>query len=43
MARDRMSGYVKHKDVYEAKRLRQKAIKAYEVAAPSRIEQGGTP
>ena len=42
MARDRVSGYVKHKDVYEAKRLRQKAINAYEAAAPSRIEQGGT-
>lgn len=30
-ARDKLSGYVPHKAVYEAKRIRQKAIKAYEV------------
>lgn len=27
---DKLSGYVKHRDVYEAKRMRNKAIKAYE-------------
>lgn len=30
MASDKLSGYQKHKDVYEAKRIRKKAIKAYE-------------
>jgi lipopolysaccharide biosynthesis glycosyltransferase len=29
-ARDKRAGYVKHKDVYAAKRLRQRAIKEYE-------------
>lgn len=31
-AADKLAGYVPHKGVYEAKRIRQKAIKAYEVA-----------
>jgi len=30
MARDRFAGYVKHRDVYEAKRIRREAIKDYE-------------
>lgn len=34
-ARDRLSGYVKHKDVYAAKKARQKAIKDYEDAMKS--------
>jgi lipopolysaccharide biosynthesis glycosyltransferase len=32
MARDRLAGYIKHRDVYAAKRMRQKAIKEYEQA-----------
>jgi hypothetical protein len=31
---DRRSGYVPHKDVYEAKRKRQRAIEAYEATRP---------
>lgn len=30
IARDKVSGYVKHREVYEAKRIRNKAIKEYE-------------
>lgn len=39
-ARDKVAGYVPHKDVYEAKRARQKAIREYEArhAAP-KVEQ----
>jgi hypothetical protein len=37
-ATDKLSGYIPHKAVYEAKRHRQKVIKAYE--AKLRAEQG---
>jgi hypothetical protein len=36
---DKLSGFIPHKDVYEAKRLRQKAIKAFEAAQAA----GGKP
>jgi hypothetical protein len=37
---DKMAGYVPHKAVYEAKRVRQKAIAAYEAALKAATAQG---